>query len=686
MSADLLIELRSEELPARFVRKLAQALRTGLVKGLDDAGIKHGEAQALGTPRRIATLIQTVEDRQPDQNVERRGPALAAAFKDGQATKAAEGFARSCGVSVEDLQQVETDKGAYLHFSQQQAGKATSELMQGILDASLKLMDELVPKRMRWGAGEASFVRPVHGLIALHGDDIVPLTAFGLSADRSTLGHRFHSEGDISIDSATSYLKSLRAAHVLADMDERREIIRAQVDEVSQSRALIDEGLLEEVTALVEWPQPILGQFEDEFLQLPREVIISTIQEHQRYFPVMNDDGSICNQFVTIANLVSKDVSQVVSGNEKVVRPRLSDALFFWQQDLASSWEAWLQKLENVTYIQGLGSIGDKVNRMQALASQIAPRFDLTPANAEHAARLAKADLASQAVYEMPELQGIMGGHYARERGETETLASAIAEHYQPLGPDDELPSNSLGAVIALADKLDALLCLFSRAELRPSSSKDPYGARRAALGVIRILIGFERQLSFEDILDQAADRDALYALDADARQALLKFLRDRLKVWLSGQNLDSRIIEAVLASASELDGLDLLRRAQALQTMQNEAAFEQLAAANKRIRNILSDAQPGALDSSCLQEPAEKALADALQTTGADFSQHLENRDYKASMLSLAELSAPITQFFDEVLVNAEEPALRNARYALLNIFAERCQALADFAVLSRG
>lgn len=685
--ADLLIEIACEELPARYVQPLARALDEGIRAGLADAGIEMGHARRFATPRRIAVLLENVATQQPDQQIERRGPALAAAFKNGVATKAAEGFARGCGVPVDALEQVETEKGTYLQFRKTEAGRPTADLLQGIFDATLKRMDELVPKRMRWGAGDATFVRPVHGLIALLGDTIVPLQAFGLIANRQTTGHRFHAEGPVSLTQANDYPQALEAAWVIADFDRRKARVRELVEEVSGGRALIDEDLLDEVTALLEWPEPILGSFDAEFLQLPEEVIVTTIQEHQRYFPVYDEAEQISQQFVTLANLRSGDPAQVVAGNEKVVRPRLADALFFWTQDRKSGFERWLNKLESVTYIAGLGSLADKARRMERLAQAIAPAFEVSGEDAASAARLAKADLASQMVYEMPELQGIMGGHYARAANMAPNICDAIAEHYLPQGPDDAIPGNALGAVVALADKLDSLLALFSQDNLRPTSSKDPYGARRAALGVIRILAHFKQDLAVWTLCEEFSQRDdAPLSLTADALAGLLKFLEDRLRVWLLGQGFDARVIEAVLSQDTCLDIHDILLRCKALAQMQHGQAFEQLAGANKRIRNILGETETAALQAAHLVADEEKALLKALDEGEAAFGDALQRRDYVAAMHLLAELSQPITAFFDEVLVNADEPQLRAARHALLRIFEQRCGALADFAALGHG
>ncbi len=684
--ADLLIEIGCEELPARFVTPLAGALAAGIEGGLADLGIAHGAMRSFATPRRVAVLIEAVATQQPDQQIERRGPAVAAAFKDGVPTKAAEGFARGCGVAVTALETIDTDKGAYLNFRRTEPGQPTASLLQGVFDATLKTMDELVPKRMRWGAGEASFVRPVHGLTALLGPDVVPLQAFGLSADRICHGHRFHAPEPIRLAQAADYPAAMQAASVIADFGERRERVRALVEEASQGRALIDEDLLDEVTALLEWPEPVLGSFDEAFLQLPEEVIVTTIQEHQRYFPVYGEDQQISRQFVTLANLRSKDPAAVVAGNEKVVRPRLADALFFWEQDLKAGFESWLDKLENVTYITGLGSIADKCRRMEKLAVAVAPAFGVEEQDAASAARLAKADLASQMVFEMPELQGIMGGHYARARNLAPAICDAITEHYLPQGPEDAIPGSPLGAALALADKLDALLCLFSQESLRPTSSKDPYGARRAALGALRILGHYRQDLALWPLLEAHSSGDAAISLKAEALAGLLKFLEDRLRVWLLSQDFDARVVEAVLARDTRLDVHDKLLRCRALQEMRDSVAFEQLAAANKRIRNILEDDADLSLDTTLLTANEEKALLAALQDGEASFTTALEAGDYVAAMHSLAALSGPITAFFEEVLVNAEDPALRRSRHALLQIFARRCGALADFAALSHG
>ncbi len=684
--ADLLIEIGCEELPARFVLPLAQSLADGLGAGLQARGIEFGDTQLFATPRRVAALLRAVSRQQPDQATERRGPALAAAFRDGQPTKAAEGFARGCGVPVEALETIETDKGAYLNFRKLEPGRATAALLQEILDETLKRMDEIVPKRMRWGAGDATFVRPVHSLIALHGDTLIPLMAFGLQANRIGHGHRFHAPTPFTLAHANEYAATLEQASVIADFAERRERIRDQVETVSGGRALISAALLDEVTALVEWPEPILGQFDEAFLELPEEVIVTTIQDHQRYFPVYTPEGKISRQFVTVANISSSDPAAVVAGNEKVVRPRLQDALFFWQQDLRADFSAWRDKLEKVTYIKGLGSIADKSRRMQQLARVLAPNFALDPDITATAAGLAKLDLASHAVFEMPELQGVMGGYYARHKGFDDQTCQAIAEHYLPLGPEDALPGQPLAAVVALSDKLDSLICLFSQENLRPTSSKDPYGARRAALGVIRILAGFERNLSLGEVLIQAAAEPGMFASDDSARDTLLKFFQDRLRVWLLAQGVDPRIAEAVLNRDQRLNVHDVVLRCAALGQIQDSPAFAQLAAANKRIRNILGAAQQPALRAQVLAEAEEKTLWHALQEGEPAFRQALQQQDYVAGVQTLAALSDPITAFFDQVLVNADDPELRQARHALLGIFEQRCTELADFAALSHG
>ena len=682
MKQDLLIEIGCEELPARFVQPLAAALAGGLRDGLTEARLAFDPPREFATPRRIAVLFTAVETQQADQPIERRGPALAAAKKDGAFTPAATGFARSCGVAADDLAVEDSPKGKYLVYRGVKPGQSLAALLPGLFTATLKAMDQLVPRRMRWGTGEVSFVRPVHWLVALLGEEVVPLEALGCLADRITFGHRFHAPTPLSLARASDYAAALEGARVLADFPARRERIREQIQAECEGGARIDAGLLDEVTALVEWPVAIAGAIDARYLALPAEVIVTTIQDHQRYFPVFGTDGAIRPDFVTVANLESRDPAAVRAGNERVVRPRLEDAYFFWEQDRKAALDDWLSRLDSVTFIQGLGSVGDKARRMAALSEGLAMPLGVEPAMAAQAARYAKADLASQMVFEFPELQGIMGGHYARAQGWEAAICAAMAQHYQPQGPDDALPDSPLALTVALADKLDTLAALFS-SDARPSSSKDPFGARRAAYGVIRILAAAPADLALGDLVAQALA--GFPHAPPDSAAVLDQFLRERLEVWLRDQGIEARIVAAVL-SGQLASPKDALARGRALGRFGAGAEAQQLAHASKRIRKILGDSPETEDAPERLVEPAEARLLAALESTGAALDTAFGERDYDAVLRALSELAAPVAEFFDQILVNAKEPALRRARLALIARFQQQCDRLADFAVLASG
>src|SRR5271168_4495541 len=492
MSApDLLFELRTEELPPRTLPALSQALTEGIARGIDAANIPRGRIHAFATPRRLAVLIEKLAQHQPDRQVERRGPPLASSFDaQGRPTAAAAAFAKSCAVPVGELSTLTTDKGAWLQFSGLERGAATTALLGGILNLAIAALP--IAKRMRWGAHNAEFVRPVHGVVLLYGETVVPVEILGLASGRITSGHRFHSPKPIALKSAGSYESRLLKAKVIADFSKRRELIRAAVQAAAAAAApgagaLIEDALLDEVTALVEWPVPVTGQFEQRFLSLPREVVIATVQDHQRYFAVQAPDGRLSGWFVTVSNIESRDPSKVREGNERVVRPRLSDAAFFWDQDRKISLEAHAARLSGVTFQSRLGTYADKTLRVKTLAQMIGKRIGAGPGTAR-AAELAKADLMTAMVGEFPELQGTMGRYYALAQGEPEELAQALEEHYRPRFAGDSLPTTRTGQAVALADKIDTLLGIFA-IEQRPTGAKDPFGLRRAALGVLRILL-----------------------------------------------------------------------------------------------------------------------------------------------------------------------------------------------------
>lgn len=681
MSRELLLEIGTEDLPARFVMPLAEALCDGIARGLERRGLTVGGARPFATPRRIAVRIAAVPERQPDQTVERLGPALTAARKDGQPTPAALGFAKSCGVDFAAL----GEKDGKLHFRKQVPGCATGELLPEIFEETLKQMDALVPKRMRWGDGDETFVRPVQWLVCLFGAEIVPLRRFGLTASNITYGHRFHAPAAIALPRPAGYETTLKAAKVLADPAARKAEVRRQIKAEAQTlkgEVRITEDLLDEVTALVEWPVAITGHFESRFLDLPPEVIVATVETNQRYFTVFEDAAQtrLTNAFITLSNIESRDVAQVIKGNERVVRPRLTDALFFWQQDLRQPLAAYAEKLGSVTFQKDLGSIGDKAARIGVLAAAIARELGADAATVERAARLCKADLVSKMVYEFPELQGIMGGYYAARSGESAEVAAAIREHYLPAQQGTAIPSTRAGQIVALADKLDTLAGIFAIGQ-KPSASKDPFALRRAALGVLRICLEAELPLDVRTLLKLALEAQPAGKRDAATLDELVEFVMERMRTWLLGADISAEMFESVRAMHID-QPLDFRRRLEAVRSFVADPAAPNLAAANKRIRNILKQAgeASGEVDPARFVLDAERTLFARLVELEA---QNAATDDYGARLVNLAALREPVDAFFDGVMVNDPEAAIRANRLALLARLDRLCRSVADLSQL---
>ncbi len=688
---DLLVEIGTEELPPRALRRLADAFAAGVAEGLDRAGIARGEARAYATPRRLAVLVEAVAPAQPDRTVRRRGPAVQAAFDaEGRPTRAAEGFARSVGVPVERLGRLRTDKGEWLLWEGVEPGRPTAELLPGIVEAALERLP--VPRRMRWGAGEVSFVRPVHWVLMLHGADVVQATILGLEAGRETRGHRFHHPDPIPVPEPKDWEPLLATrGHVIADMDRRREAVRAQVEEAALAaggRAAVREALLEEVTALVEWPVAIAGAFDARFLEVPHEALVSSMERHQKCFPVVDAGGALLPRFVAVANIESRDPEAVRRGNERVIRPRLTDAAFFWEQDRKRPLESRLEALKGIVYQALLGTLHDKTRRLERLARDIAEAIGAEPALAARAARLAKCDLATEMVGEFPELEGIMGRHYALHDGEPEVVAVAIEEHYRPRGAGDAIAATPAGRAVALADRLDTLVGIFA-CGLRPTGEKDPYGLRRAALGVLRTLIEGELDLDLARLVEAAADLlPAGLPAAAEAPGTVLDFALDRLRAWYQEQGVPVEVYEAVRAR-NPTRPLDFDRRVKAVLAFRALPEAEALAAAHKRIRNILRQAEEKGLavaetvDPARLAEPAERALHEAVARAEAEIAAPLAAGDYEAVLKRLAALRGAVDAFFDQVLVMAEDEAVRANRLALLRALTALFLEVADIGRL---
>ena len=686
MTTTLLIEIGVEELPTKAVTALATAGRDLWAQALSDAALAHGNIDTFATPRRLAWRIQDLAKKQPDQKIERKGPSLAAAKdKDGNWTKAALGFAASCGVEVSDLGVEETGKGAWLTYHGEQAGQTLETLLPELFRY---VCDNLpIAKRMRWGDNEQSFVRPVLTLVALADERILPLDYFGVRAGRDTLGHRVHHPEPVSIQSAASYEADLRAAHVIASHSERMARIREQVEKEAAAlggSAILPEALLIENASLTEWPVAISGSFDERYLAVPQEVLITTMQDNQKTCAVVGACGKIQPHFIAIANLESADPATVRKGNEKVIRPRFADAEFFWQQDLKHRLADYLPRLEAVTYQDKLGSLADKTRRLEALARELAA---VTGADAEHAAtaaRLSKSDLLSEMVMEFPELQGIMGRYYAAAEGLPADIAAAIDEQYYPRGAGGELPQSPTGLTLALAEKLDTLVGGFAIGA-KPTGSKDPYALRRMAISLIRLINENGLNLPLDRALAASA---ATYpaALAADKHTAAVRdYIRERLDSYYREQGIRSETVQAVLALNSD-DLVDNDRRIRALDTFAASDNVKNLLASAKRIRNILkkNGERDGAVQTALLQEPAEQALWQAWQDKQPTFEQALAADDYRAALEPLATLGAPLDAFFTDVMVMSDDPALQQNRLTLLTTLQRGFDKIADLSLLS--
>jgi glycyl-tRNA synthetase beta chain len=684
ISHDLLFELGTEELPPRTLLSLSTALTEGVLSGLDAAGIPHGKVQGFATPRRLAVQIRKVAEHQPDKQVEKRGPPLSHSFDaQGAPTQAATAFARNCGVAVTGLTQIKTDKGAWLMFSGTERGAATTSLLGNIVNQAVAALP--IAKRMRWGTRTAEFVRPVHSVVLLYGESVVPAVVLGLPTGRVTFGHRFHAPRPISLKSATGYESRLRRAKVVANFATRREMIRVGVNlaaAASGGTALVDDALLDEVTALVEWPVPIAGQFEQRFLSLPREVVIATVQDHQRYFAVEGADGRLSGWFVTVSNIESRDASKVREGNERVVRPRLSDAAFFWEQDRKISLDAHAAKLAGVTFQTKLGTYADKTLRVKTLAQLVGSRIG-AGAVVARAAELAKADLMTAMVGEFPELQGTMGRYYAEAQGEPEELARALEEHYRPRYAGDSLPTTKTGQAVAIADKIDTLVGIFA-IEQRPTGAKDPFGLRRAALGLLRIVLEGRLELDLFELLRVAAAAQPVQR--PGVIDEVYDFLAERLRgLLLEEAGTTSEMLDAVFANRPR-SPLDAVTRLQALREFLLLPEAGILAAINKRIVNILKKTSLGpdvGVNADALTEDAERQLHKVLSDLRVPVEDAATQRRYAQSLRALVALRAPVDEFFERIMVMDDNIERRNNRLALLRDVQRLLGGVADLSRL---
>lgn len=678
-----LVELGTEELPPKALKNLSAAFTAGIEQGLADAGLSFAKVESFAAPRRLAVRISELQGQQADQEEVLYGPPANIAFDaDGNPTKAAQGFAARSGVDVSELKTADNGKLMLEHVIK---GKRTAELLPAIVRNSLDKLP--IPKRMRWAASRVEFVRPVHWLVMLLDDKVVEAEALGLKANNISRGHRFHAPAEIIINTPEEYESKLRDAYVMANFAERANLIRTQVEAEGEKlggKAIVSEDLLNEVTALNEWPVALSGSFDEDFLRVPAQALISSMKEHQKYFHV-EKDGKLLPFFITVANIESKDPAKVISGNERVIRPRLSDAAFFWDTDRKQPLADFFPKLENVVWVNGLGSIADKTRRLSNLAGHIAQVLSADKALVQRAAHLCKNDLVTNMVGEFDDLQGLAGKYYAEHSNEHTEVAAAMVEQYMPAFSGDALPSTDTGTIIALADRLDSLVGLFGIGQI-PTGSKDPFALRRAALGVLRLLLEKNIDIDLDSLIDWAIDNDWQTTPNQDTKETLMHYLLDRFSAWYHDENIPTGVFQAVRALGIT-NALDINRRVHAVHEFSQLDAAAALASANKRVANILNkndgDNVTADVSTHLLQLDEEKKLAEQIQAKREAISPLMAKADYSGALTVLSGLRPAVDAFFDNVMVMDEDLAVRNNRLALLKQLHGLFIGIADISLL---
>ena len=689
----LLIELGTEELPPKSLLELSTSFQNQLLKALIDAELvdKTAQTKNLSAPRRLSFSVKNVLELQQDQKIDRKGPAVKSAFKeDGTPTPALLGFSKSCGVDIDELERRETEKGEWLFFNQTMPGKPVQDIVQEALEKTIKRLP--IAKRMRWGNSEVEFVRPVHWLVCLYGDKILPISALGLAAGDTSHGHRFHCNGPIKIIDADQYeglLKQKGFVHV--DFENRKNSIKQQIVSLAKSvNGYIedDEDLLNEVSALVEFPNPILGNIDQRFMSVPQESLISSMRDHQKYFHVIDEKGKLLPHFITVSNINSKDENRVREGNERVLRARLSDAEFFWETDKKSKLEEGTKALENVTYHIKLGNMSSKVSRLENIAARLAPLIGANSEKSIRAAKLAKADLTSNMVGEFSDLQGTMGKYYALNDGEDTVVAEAIEQHYWPKSADSALPESLEAQTVSLADKLDSLVGIYGIGEI-PTGDKDPYALRRASLGIINILTVNNHNLSVSGLIEIASESYKEQGIDItiESQQDIVQFIQDRYKPFYQARKYSTSVINAVSASGMD-NPVDFASRIAAIDVFEDLSEASDLAAANKRISNILKKADisnetDSDIVTELLEDGEELDLYNVLIELEPSVMQQFENHQYEEGLKNLASLRDPIDAFFDKVMVMANDKSIKNNRLKLLQKIQQLFMHVADISLL---
>lgn len=687
MQKTFLVEIGTEELPPKSLRTLAQSFAANFIEQLDNANLEHGEVLWYASPRRLALKVLNLNDTQPDSQIVKRGPAVSAAFDQaGNPTKAAEGWARGCGISVDQAERVQTDKGEWLSYTQYQKGHAVVDLLCDMVKAALSKLP--IPKPMRWAARQVEFIRPSHTVTMLYGDELVPGTILDIQSDRIIRGHRFMGEQEFTIDHADQYPDILeQRGKVIADYDKRKSIIKQQAQEAAaklNGKADLTESLLEEVSSLVEWPVVLTAKFEERFLDVPAESLVYTMKGDQKYFPVYDNQGKLLPNFIFVANIESKDPQVVIAGNEKVVRPRLADAEFFYKTDLKQRLEDRLPRLETVLFQQQLGTVKDKSLRIEALAGYIAEQIGADVAKAKRAGKLTKCDLVTNTVFEFPETQGIMGRYLAIKDGESIEVATAIEEQYKPRFSGDELPSTNVSCAVSIAEKMDTLAGIFGIGQ-HPKGDKDPFALRRAAIGVLRIIV--EKSLPL-DLLDLTNYATSLYGDKLNNKNVvtdIVSFMQGRFRAWYQELGFAIDTIQAVLA-LNPTKPADFDARIKAVTHFRTLPEASSLAEANKRVSNILSKAQvqiPDTINTALLEAGAEGELAKQVVILNDKLAPYFNEGRYQDALVELSSLKSPVDEFFASVMVMADDEKIKLNRLALLKKLQNLFLKVADISLL---
>ncbi|ALM92510.1 glycine--tRNA ligase subunit beta [Alteromonas stellipolaris] len=686
-----LIELGTEELPPKALKSLGEAFAQQFEAALTAAELSFTSVSWFAAPRRLAVYVSALAESQADKTVEKRGPAVSAAFDaDGTPTKAAQGWARGNGISVEDAERLVTDKGEWLLHKAHVPGKQIGELVESLLNQAIAKLP--IPKAMRWGNYTTQFIRPVHTLTALYGSEVVNLTALGLASGRTIQGHRFHGDARFELDHADNYASALEAHYVVADFAARKDKVRQQLQTAADALSLtpdFNEDLLEEIASLVEWPVVMQASFEEGFLAVPKEALIYTMKDDQKYVPLLDSEGQLSNTFLFVSNIESQDPIQVISGNEKVIRPRLADAEFFFNSDKKTSLESRLASLESVLFQKQLGTLKEKSERISALSGFIASQIDANEALAARAGLLAKTDLMTNMVMEFPDVQGVMGKYYALNDGEDAAVAEALYEQYMPRFAGDALPSPGVSAAVALADKLDTLVGIFGIGQL-PKGDKDPFALRRAAIGVLRIITELSLPLDLEALVAKAGEVYGNKLSNQDFQTQVVDFVLARFVAVLQDQGIAIDVIQAVSARRPTQPS-DYVARVNAVAEFKQLEEAQALAAANKRVANILAkqgvDSSVNAsIDESLLSEDAEKALYSALISAESVVTTAVATQNYTKILSTMATLRSAIDSFFDDVMVMAEDDAVKQNRLALLSLLRQLFLTTADVSLLAKS